>query len=207
MSNTFLSKNDEQLAILALTDTDAMEFLMKKYNNLVRARARAYYLIGGDKDDLIQEGMIGLYKAIRDFDINKVPNFSGFADLCVKRQIITAIKTATRLKHGPLNSYISFYKNLSDDNDLEIIDILKVDSQNNPEELIMGKEFVYELKKKMESSLSKFENHVLALYLQGLDYHEISEKVHKQAKSIDNALQRIKKKITKILDEDNESML
>jgi len=207
MANEYLNISDEQLAIRSKTDNNAMEYLIKKYNNLVKARARAYYLIGADKDDLIQEGMIGLYKAIRDFDANKVPNFSAFAGLCVTRQIITAIKTATRLKHSPLNTYISFDKNTNEDDNQTLLDILYIDNISNPEDILVSKEVVKELQTKMYESLSKLENKVLSYYLKGLDYNEIAKIMNKSLKSIDNSLQRIKKKITLILDENNNNML
>jgi RNA polymerase sporulation-specific sigma factor len=207
MSNQYLDLSDEVLAIQSKSDNEAMEYLIKKYNNLVLARARAYFLIGADKDDLIQEGMIGLYKAIRDFDINKVPNFSAFADLCVKRQLITAIKTATRLKHTPLNSYISFTKNSDDDDDQSLLDILYSDVTHNPENMIVSKEYIEELQNSLNTSLSKMEKKVLNYYLKGLDYTEIAVVMEKPVKSIDNALQRIKKKISNILYENGKSML
>jgi len=207
MTNEYIDISDELLAIKSKTDNQAMEYLIKKYNNLVRARARAYYLIGADKDDLIQEGMIGLYKAIRDFDINKVPNFSAFADLCVKRQIITAIKTATRLKHNPLNTYVSFNKNTNEDDNKTLLDILYIDNISNPENILVSKEVVKELQKKMHENLSKLENKVLSYYLKGLDYNEIATIMNKSLKSIDNSLQRIKKKISLILDENDNNML
>ena len=201
MNNVFKNLNDEQVAIEAKTNNEAMEYLIKKYNNLVLARARAYFLIGADRDDVIQEGMIGLYKAIRDFNIEKVPNFSSFADLCVKRQIITAIKKATRLKHIPLNNYVSFNKTTSIDEKTTLLDILYIDDINTPENVIVGKEQLEEFQKKIYKSLSKLERKVLNYYLEGLDYNEISKLMNKPLKSIDNCLQRIKNKINKILNE------
>ncbi|MBN2852509.1 MAG: RNA polymerase sporulation sigma factor SigH [Clostridia bacterium] len=191
----FSEMSDELLAVQSKSDNDAMEFLIKKYNNLILARARAYFLMGGDRDDLIQEGMIGLYKAIRDFDVTIVPNFSAFADLCVKRQIITAIKSATRLKHNPLNTYISFYNHPIDDEENSLLDVLAIDTINNPENVIVSREQLKELQDRIYDSLSKMEEKVLHYYLKGMDYNEISKTMNKPLKSIDNCLQRIKNKI------------
>lgn len=197
MSN-YSEMTDEMLAVQSKNDNEAMEYLIKKYNNLVLARARAYFLIGGDRDDLIQEGMIGLYKAIRDFDVSIVPNFSSFADLCVRRQIITAIKSATRRKHNPLNTYISFTSQFTESEDNTLLDVLYIDNISNPENVVVSQEQLKELQERILRSLSKMEEKVLHFYLQGMDYNEISRVMNKPLKSIDNCLQRIKNKIFKI---------
>lgn len=184
-------------------DRLAQDYLIRKYKNFVRAKARSYFLIGGDSEDIIQEGMIGLFKAIRDFDINKNSNFKAFAELCVKRQIITAIKTATRQKHIPLNSYISLNKPIYDDeSDRTLLDVLAARRSMNPETLYISKEEVDSIKKEIGKHLSKMEWEVLNCYLAGESYQEIAEDLNRPVKSIDNALQRVKKKLEKYMEVD-----
>ena len=186
-------------------DVFALDFLIRKYKNFVKAKSRSYFLIGGDPEDIIQEGMIGLFKAIRDYDVEKNSNFKAFAELCVKRQIITAIKTATRQKHIPLNSYVSLNKPIyNDDSERTLLDVLKGKRSMNPETLYISREEVTSIKEKIGKILSKFEWEVLTCYLAGESYQEIATDLNKPVKSIDNALQRVIKKIEKYLKIDFE---
>jgi len=180
---------------------DAMDHILHRYGNLAKAKSRAYFLVGADNEDIIQEGMIGLYKAIRDFNPEKTPSFFPFAELCITRQIITAIKTATRKKHTPLNTYVSLSKPVGSEGDTDrtLADTLIEYSNRNPEELLISKENTRDILNEIKESLSKLENKVLDLYLKGEDYREISAKLGKSPKSMDNALQRIKRKITQII--------
>lgn len=193
--------SDEAIVALAKQGDDAAEeFLIKKFKNFVRAKVRTYFLIGADSEDIIQEGMIGLFKAIRDFDIDKNTNFKAFADLCIKRQVITAIKTATRQKHIPLNSYVSLNKPIYDDeSDRTLLDVLTGKRSMNPETLFISREEVINIKKEIGKHLSKFEWDVLTKYLAGESYQEIGQGLNRTVKSIDNALQRVKKKLEKYM--------
>lgn len=180
----------------------ALEYLINKYRGFVRAKARTYFLIGADREDIIQEGMIGLYKAIRDFREDKLSSFRAFAELCITRQIITAIKTATRQKHIPLNSYISLNRPIFDEeSDRTLMDIISEDSVNDPEEMVINREEFSGIEAKMGEILSALECEVLSLYLQGSSYQEIACGLDRHVKSIDNALQRVKRKLEKYLEE------
>lgn len=191
--------SDEELVELSSSgDRRAVEIILSRYKNLVKSRAKAYFLAGADHDDIVQEGMIGLFKAVRDFDITKQPSFRGFAELCVKRQIITAIKASTRQKHIPLNSYVSLSEPLYDDNgDRSLSDMIAERVSTNPEDLILKRENVEILSSEIESKLSALEKTVLSLYLTGLNYQEIAVQLKRSPKSVDNALQRIKNKLNK----------
>lgn len=180
----------------------ALDVLIGRYIGLVRQKAFRYFLVGADKEDLLQEGLIGLFKATRDYnETYKVP-FRSFAETCVKRQLATAIKAATRLKHGPLNNSISLSQPLFDDEeDAALMDVICKDSLPNPEEIVINKERYRIMGEKIRGSLSKFEKQVLEYYLQGRSYQEIAFKLEKPQKAIDNALQRIKRKIEGITDE------
>ncbi|GLC89984.1 RNA polymerase sporulation sigma factor SigH [Lysinibacillus piscis] len=193
--------NDEELVeMVHRGNTDALDFLITKYRLLVRAKAKSYFLIGADKEDIVQEGMIGLYKAIRDFKGDKLASFRAFAELCITRQIITAIKTATRQKHIPLNSYVSLDKPIYDEeSDRTLMDVLTGAPMDDPEELIIHREEFGYLEEKMGEILSELELQVLALYLDGQSYHEISATLNRHVKSIDNALQRVKRKLERHL--------
>lgn len=195
------SKTDEEIVEIArVGDIDAQEYLINKYKNYVRAKARTYFLLGGDKEDLIQEGMIGMYKAIRDFRSDKLSSFRAFAELCITRQIITAIKTATRQKHIPLNSYVSLNKPIYDeDSDRTLLDVITGNKVTDPEELIISREEFTEIETKMGELLSSLEWKVLMYYLEGKSYQEIAEDLGRHVKSIDNALQRVKRKLEKYL--------
>ncbi|WP_440113219.1 RNA polymerase sporulation sigma factor SigH [Paenibacillus sp. QZ-Y1] len=182
-------------------ESEALEFLINKYRNFVRAKARSYFLIGADREDIIQEGMIGLYKSIRDFKGDKLASFKAFAELCITRQIITAIKTATRQKHIPLNSYVSLDKPIYDEeSDRTLLDVICGTQVSDPEELIINQEEFVGLEDKMSEILSDLERKVLMLYLDGRSYQEIAVDLDRHVKSIDNALQRVKRKLEKYLE-------
>lgn len=203
----FEQARDEELVLLAQKgDEGAQEYLLDKYKSLVRAKSRAYFLIGADSEDIIQEGMIGLYKAVRDYNRERNASFRSFAELCVNRQMITAIKAATRQKHQPLNSYVSLNKPVyEEESEQTYMDFLQSSSSAllNPEALLIGQENKSFLEDQMVKSLSSFETRVLVLYLQGRSYFEIANVLEKSEKSIDNALQRVKKKLEKFLEEKN----
>ena len=195
--------SDEDLVELVRCGDDAaLEYLIHKYKTFVRGKARSYFLIGADREDIVQEGMIGLYKAIRDFRDDKLASFKAFAELCVTRQIITAIKTATRQKHVPLNSYISLDKPIYDEeSDRTLLDILGGARVLDPEELVINREEFADIETKMTDLLSELERNVLSLYLDGRSYQEIALDLSRHVKSIDNALQRVKRKLEKYLEE------
>ncbi len=198
--------DDEDIVDLARDGSDvASEFLIIKYKNFVRAKARSYFLIGADREDIIQEGMIGLYKAIRDFRSDKLSSFRAFAELCITRQIITAIKTATRQKHIPLNSYVSLNKPIYDeDSDRTLLDVISGAKVSDPEELIISREEFGDIESKMGEILSDLEWRVLMAYLDGKSYQEIANELGRHVKSIDNALQRVKRKLERYLDDREE---
>ncbi len=197
------SQQDEYDIVLKASKGDkiALEYIIKKYKNFVKAKAKSYFLIGADKEDIIQEGMIGLYKAIRDFDGNKTNSFKCFADICITRQIITAIKTATRQKHIPLNSYVSLNKPIYDEeSERTLLDIITTSIVSDPEELIISKEELKHIESKINELLSELEQEVLELYLNGKSYQYIADRLQRDVKSIDNALQRVKRKLEKHLE-------
>ncbi|AWB46153.1 RNA polymerase sporulation sigma factor SigH [Paenibacillus sp. CAA11] len=182
-------------------ESEALEYLINKYRSFVRAKARSYFLIGADREDIIQEGMIGLYKSIRDFRGDKLTSFKAFAEICITRQIITAIKTATRQKHIPLNSYVSLDKPIYDeDSDRTLLDVICGSQVCDPEELIINQEEFTGLEDKMSQILSDLERKVLMLYLDGRSYQEIAVDLKRHVKSIDNALQRVKRKLERYLE-------
>lgn len=203
MSDTYSAMIDEEIIKDAKSgDDDALEYLINKYKSFVRAKARTYFLIGADREDIIQEGMIGLYKAIRDFRGDKLSSFRAFAELCITRQIITAIKTATRQKHIPLNSYVSLNKPIFDEeSDRTLMDIISEERVTDPEEMLINREEFSGIEVKMGEILSRLEWEVLSLYLQGKSYLEIAADLDRHVKSIDNALQRVKRKLEKFLEE------
>lgn len=198
---SFDDKLDEEIVIEAKKgNVYAQEYLINKYQNFVKAKAKSYFLIGADKEDIYQEGMIGLYKAIRDFKPDKLSSFKAFAELCVTRQIITAIKTATRQKHIPLNTYISLNKPIYDEeSDRTLLDILSMAKVTDPEELIISQEELKHIEGEIGEVLSDLEMEVLGSYLDGKSYQEIACDLNRHAKSIDNALQRVKRKLEKSL--------
>ena len=197
------TRTDEELALLAQQGDDAaLEYLLNKYKNFVRSKARSYFLIGADHEDIVQEGMIGLYKAIRDFKPEKLSSFRAFAELCITRQIITAIKTATRQKHIPLNSYVSLNKPIYDDeSDRTLLDVITEGRVANPEDMLISQEDVGLIEDKIGQMLSSLEREVLSAYLDGKSYQEIAQERDRHVKSIDNALQRVKRKLEKFLAE------
>ena len=201
--NTYNKIPDEQLICrLRNGEDEIMDYLMIKYKSMVRRKARAMYLIGGDNDDLIQEGMIGLIKAVRDFDETQKTSFSSFAELCVSRQMYSAIEASNRKKHLPLNSYVSLYEDSEQEGEgrsLPLIDTIESSKENDPEVLYFGKEYTEAFAEQLKELLSPLENHVLYLHLMGTDYRTIAELLGKSPKSVDNALQRIKTKAQKIL--------
>ena len=186
-------------------DRRAADTLIDRYKTFVRVKTRAYFLVGADRDDIVQEGMIGLFKAIRDYSPDKQASFKYFADICITRQIITAVKTATRQKHSPLNSYISLSKPAyEDESERTLIEMLSLRTSLNPEEIMIDKENLKITEQKIRKSLSKFELEVMELYINGKSYTEIAEQLGKEPKSIDNAIQRVKKKIQKNLEDQSE---
>lgn len=197
----FENKSDEEIVMEAKKGNNrAQEYLISKYESFVKTKSRSYFLIGADKEDIYQEGMIGLYKSIRDFNPEKLTSFKAFAELCITRQIITAIKTATRQKHIPLNTYISLNKPIYEaESDRTLIDVLSEFKISNPEDLIIGQEDIENIERAMERVLSDLEKEVLQSYLDGKSYQEIASDLDRQAKSIDNALQRVKRKLEKCL--------
>ena len=203
LSARYQQMNDEQVVEMCHQgDSEAEEYLLNKYKNFVRAKARSYFLIGADHEDIVQEGMIGLYKAIRDFKPEQLSSFRAFAELCITRQIITAIKTATRQKHIPLNSYVSLNKPLYDEeSDRTLLDVIMEGRISDPEELIINRENLGNIHNKISEVLSGLEQEVLQAYLDGKSYQEIADALGRHVKSIDNALQRVKRKLEKYLEE------
>ena len=202
-TNRYASLSDESIVEMShLGDVSAEEYLLDKYKNFVRSKARSYFLVGADHEDIVQEGMIGLYKAIRDYRPDKLSSFRAFAELCITRQIITAIKTATRQKHIPLNNYVSLNKPLYDEeSDRTLLDVIVEGRMSDPEELIINMENVGNIRTKINEVLSGLEQEVLNAYLDGKSYQEIAEALGRHVKSIDNALQRVKRKLEKYLEE------
>ena len=203
LNNLFQDRLDEEIVLEAKSGSaQAQEYLINKYENFVKAKAKSYFLIGADKEDIYQEGMIGLYKAIRDFKPDKLASFKAFAELCVTRQIITAIKTATRQKHIPLNTYISLNKPVYDEeSDRTLMDAISGIKVTDPEELVVSREELIDVENEISQVLSELEMEVLMSYIEGKSYQEIACDLDRHAKSIDNALQRVKRKLEKCLRE------
>lgn len=196
----FAQTSDEEL-IVRLRDGDERitDYIMDKYKNLVRSKAGSMYILGGDRDDLIQEGMIGLFKAIRDYDSGRDASFFTFAELCISRQMYSAVQAAGRMKHIPLNSYISLYQTEEHgEEEKRILDIL-ADNGLNPEDLVIDKENVESLEKQIDKELSSFEKQVFELYMTGMSYSQIAKVLGRDDKSTDNALQRLKTKIRRMI--------
>ena len=195
--NKYDEMTDEQLiSLLRSGEKDIIDYIMDKYKFLVKKKAKAMFLLGGENDDLIQEGMIGLFKAVQEYDEALETSFYSFADLCISRQMYTAIEASKRQKHIPLNSYVSLYDEGEDQPLIESIESL---NDRNPEEMFLDKEYLQMIKIELEQNLSDLENRVLYLHLQGIDYQTIAKLLDKSSKSIDNALQRIKNKTEKII--------
>lgn len=209
MERDFDKVSDEEL-ILRLREGEAAitDYIMEKYKNLVRSKAKSMYILGADNEDLIQEGMIGLFKAIRDFDSGRDASFYTFADLCISRQIYTAVKASGRQKHMPLNTYISLYSNITESeggkngNEMSLVNALSSKDEQNPEELLIDRENVEDIERAIETELSAFEKQVLDLYITGMSYSQIAKVLGKDDKSTDNALQRVKGKLRKVLRKD-----
>ena len=203
MNGSYEQYSDEEL-IVRLRDGEAQitDYIMEKYKNLVKSKAKSMYILGADREDLIQEGMIGIFKAMRDYDIGRDASFFTFADLCVSRQMYTAVQAAGRQKHAPLNTYISLYANMSgqeDGEEREMINDIISQAEKNPEELLIDRENLELLEKAIDKELSGFEKQVLDLYLTGMKYTQIAKVLGRDDKSTDNALQRIKNKIRRQL--------
>ena len=188
---------DEQLIeMLRAGDEDAERQLYERYKQTVRSRAHTYFLIGADHEDLVQEGMIGLYKAVLEYDPEREASFRGFADLCITRQILTAIKRATRKKHAPLNTYVSLNQPIFEEGgDQTLFDTMQNLRVVDPEEQLIGQEEYDRIQKYLHDNLSSLEQTVLGLYLNGFSYQQIAQKLERPPKSIDNALQRIRRKL------------
>jgi len=202
MSKYETIKDEQLIQRLRAGEHAITDFIMDKYKFLVKKKARAMYLLGGENEDLIQEGMIGLFKAVRDYDLEQETSFSSFAELCISRQMYTAIKNSQRQKHRRLNSYVSIYEHGDENEDGKtspLIDRLQPIKENNPEELFLDKEYFLIIEQKLKEKLSELESRVLHLHLMGEDYRTIATLLDKSPKSIDNALQRIKQKVFDIL--------
>lgn len=193
----FSSLTDEEIVDIYQRENNhyATDYIVQRYKNFVRSKARSYFLMGADKEDIIQEGMIGLYKATRDFNQGHEVSFKAFAELCITRQIISAIKGASRQKHIPLNSYISLNKPAYDDSERTLIEVLETEKNLDPQEVVINREQYALIKEVMEAVLSPLEWDVLRGYMDAKSYQEMAEEHHRSVKSIDNALQRVKKKM------------
>jgi len=202
MTNYETLADEELLTLHRAGDARAEEALYARYKQIVRSKARMYFLIGADREDIIQEGMIGLYKAVVDYQFDRHSSFRGFAELCITRQIITAIKAATRKKHIPLNTYISFNRSVYEgETERPLIDVLTSTRISDPEEVLIGRENYAAVADSIEHSLSKLERDALRLYLYGYSYQQIADHLQITTKSVDNAIQRVKKKLEARLNE------
>lgn len=188
-------KDEELIIRFQQGETDICDYLMEKYKNLVRKKAKTMYLIGGDHDDLMQEGMIGLFRAVRDYRSDKDSSFYNFADLCITRQLYSAIQASRRQKHIPLNSYVSLYAGNEQEQAYSLLDSMESTKDKNPEELVLDRERMDMIEYELERCLSRFEKQVVSCYLEGMSYAQIAQKLDKSPKSIDNALQRVKNKM------------
>ena len=202
MNNNYNNMSDDELLkLINKKDTDALDFLICKYKDLVNSKVNKYFIIGAEKEDIVQEGLIGLYKAIKDYKPDKQNSFKSFANLCIERQLITAIKSSNRQKHMPLNSYLSLnmtaFENEDGNNDTQIVDVLVNTVIEDPLDTITKKEYFSSVENVIDSSLSDFEKKVLNRYVQGESYVKIAERLDAPVKSVDNAIQRIRKKTAK----------
>ena len=208
MNSNYKNMSDEELLeAIKKDDTQALDFLICKYKDLVNSKVNKYFIIGAEKEDIIQEGLIGLYKAIKDYKQDKQNSFKSFANLCIERQLITAIKSSNRRKHMPLNSYLSLnmtaYENEDGNNETQVMDVLDTNIIEDPLDTITKKEYMSNVENIIDSSLSDFEKKVLNRYIQGESYVKIAEKLDTPVKSVDNAIQRIRKKTAKSLSAEN----
>ena len=200
MSALYADYSDEELiGLLREGRRDITDYIMETYKGLVKAKARSMFLLGGDSDDLIQEGMIGLFKAVRDYDSGRDASFSTFAELCVSRQMYTAVQASTRKKHMPLNTYISLYGAQGEAEEAELMNAIPADSEKSPEELFIDRENVEVLERTIEKELSAFEKQVLDLYITGMHTPQIARVLGRDAKSTDHALSRIRSKLRKAI--------
>ena len=200
MENIYDNKTDEEIiAYIKQGDEQALTYLLNKYRNLVNIKVGKFFMVGGEKDDIFQEGMIGLFKAIKNFEQGKQSSFKTFANICIERQLITAIKSSNRQKHIPLNSYLSLNTSVyeNDDESVELIDTFDSHLIEDPLETIMKQEYYQEIHTSIDKSLSKFEKQVLDRFVKGESYVTIAKKLDSQVKSVDNAIQRIRKKAIK----------
>ena len=202
MNNNYNNMSDDELLeLINKKDTDALDFLICKYKDLVNSKVNKYFIIGAEKEDIVQEGLIGLYKAIKDYKPDKQNSFKSFANLCIERQLITAIKSSNRQKHMPLNSYLSLnmtaFENEDGNNDTQIVDVLENTVIEDPLDTITKKEYFSSVENVIDSSLSDFEKKVLNRYVQGESYVKIAERLDAPVKSVDNSIQRIRKKTAK----------
>ena len=202
MNNNYNNMSDDELLeLINKKDTDALDFLICKYKDLVNSKVNKYFIIGAEKEDIVQEGLIGLYKAIKDYKPDKQNSFKSFANLCIERKLITAIKSSNRQKHMPLNSYLSLnmtaFENEDGNNDTQIVDVLENTVIEDPLDTITKKEYFSSVENVIDSSLSDFEKKVLNRYVQGESYVKIAERLDAPVKSVDNAIQRIRKKTAK----------
>ncbi len=208
MNNNYNNMSDEELLeAIREKDTNALNFLICRYKDLVNSKVNKYFIIGAEKEDIIQEGLIGLYKAIKDYKEDKQNSFKSFANLCIERQLITAIKSSNRQKHMPLNSYLSLnmtaYENEDENNETQIMDVLETNIIEDPLDTITKKEYMSDVESVIDNSLSDFEKKVLNRFIQGESYVKIAERLDAPVKSVDNAIQRIRKKTAKNLNIDN----
>ena len=208
MNNNYNNMSDDELLeLINKKDTDALDFLICKYKDLVNSKVNKYFIIGAEKEDIVQEGLIGLYKAIKDYKPDKQNSFKSFANLCIERQLITAIKSSNRQKHMPLNSYLSLnmtaFENEDGNNDTQIVDVLENTVIEDPLDTITKKEYFLSVENVIDSSLSDFEKKVLNRYVQGESYVKIAERLDAPVKSVDNAIQRIRKKTAKNIQEES----
>ena len=205
IKNNLESKDDDELVMLAREKNEqALEILIDRYKELVNMKVSKYFIIGAEKEDIVQEGLIGLYKAIKNFELNKQNSFKSFANLCIERQLITAIKTSNRQKHIPLNSSVSLNTTVYDnDDDISLMELFISKTAEDPLDTITKKEYYKIIGNKIDKNLSEFEKKVLARFAAGDSYVKIAEKLETPVKSVDNAIQRIRKKATKnIMNED-----
>lgn len=200
--NSLCSLSDEEVAVMAQNGSvAAFDHIIARYRNCVYGKANTYFLAGAEKEDVIQEGMIGLYKAVKEFKKDGGSSFAHFANVCISRQIISAVKAAARKKHSPLNSYISLNK--EDENETDAFSHVFEDNEHNPEEIIINRESLCGIEREINRVLSKLELQVFMYYTEGMSYDDIAEILGKPAKSVDNALQRVKKKLSGALEKNN----
>ena len=201
MANYETMTDEQLIRNLQNGEKEIMNYIMEKYKGLVRREAKAVYLLGGENDDLIQEGMIGLFKAVQDYDVNQNVSFYSFAKLCITRQMYSAITASKRKKHLPLNSYVSLYEKAEGERSERVLDTIEAGGETNPEEILLSKENIRNLEEELDAQLSELEKRVLYLHLLGTDYRTIAGLLDKSPKTVDNALQRIKNKAEKIVEE------